>query len=231
MSNPPDWNRAMVRPNAALKPAGDPQLWGNTVAQTVDIVSVATNGGVTVNTQARVIQGPQILQTKTRDAYARSWSLIGSVSMPFAGWELPNGLDATAPMNPDPGARDDLISVWLEITQGVGLALVTNLVLLTAGATSQRWGLIQQQTAFNNGPYGETLLVPAAPPEYRGIDLSSYGYRQRSFAMIGALVGNQISVRVIISRGNLLSAPFVVPKVPMVVVSLALTPYSPGEGI
>lgn len=225
----PDWNRAMVRPPGGNKPVGDPQLWGASAGTAVDIQAVSTTGVVTVDTNPRVIQGAQLIQTKTQDAYSRSWSVCGTLAMPLAGWETASA-DLTAPINPEPAARDDVVNVWLEISQGVGHANMTQLVLLTSGATAQSRGIVQQQTTINNGPYGETVFVPVSPPSYNGlINLNAFAYRMRSFAMIGALVGNQISIRTIVTRGN--QASLGAPVIPMVVVTVALTPYAPGSGI
>lgn len=220
----------MVRPPGGNKPVGDPQLWGASAGTAVDIQAVSTTGVATVDTNPRVIQGAQLIQTKTQDAYSRSWSLSGTLAMPLNGWELANAVDPNAPINPQPAARDDVVAVWLEISQGVGLANMTQLVLLTAGATAQNWGIVQQQTTINGGPYGETNFVPVSPPSYNGlINLNAFNYRMRSFAMIGALVGNQISIRTIVTRGN--QASLGAPVIPMVVVTVALTPYAPGAGI
>lgn len=214
---PPDFARVTVN-QPAPKPVGSPRLWGNEITTQIDQAAAA---------YGQTISSGQIVLAQAADHYSRSWSLLGNVTMPVSYWDIPSA-EAAPPLNPfdvQGGAapRDDMIDVWLEIVQGIEMMTTTQYVLLSAGATSQRWGLIPNQITTNGGPYGQSTQRGNYPPPFTGQIVAT-----RSFAMIGALVGNTISIRAIYVRGGVLGEA---PNLRQITMQLLITPYAPGAGI
>jgi hypothetical protein len=148
----PDWDRYRVAAPPSA-PSGDPSRWG---------AQVITNVPGSKNTSSG-----QILSVSTRDDYARSWALIGTLSLPYYYWE-------TTP-----------VGIWLEVTMGVGQVQLTHrIVLLNHSGGSPAVGLkglCHDQLWLNGGPY------------MRGINDGDN--EVRAFAAIGALIGQSIAVR------------------------------------
>src|SRR6266571_7387708 len=149
MSGEPDWGRAKVVPPGLPSPLGDPTRWGS---QALTLLPVTL-----VNAFSE-----QIVFAATRDAYSRSWSLLGTLTLPQATW---NGAGAF------PGGPFDLI-VALDITMGVGQAAIEQQIILMCGSNASV-GLCNTQNAINGGPY--LSIFPDAILE------------TRPFAAIGAL--------------------------------------------
>lgn len=214
---PPDFARVTVN-QPAPKPVGSPRLWGNEITTQIDTAGAAFG---------QTIGSGQIVLAQAADHYSRSWSLLGNVTMPISYWDIPSAEVAppTDPFAVQHGAveRDDMIGVWLEITQGIEMMTTMQYVLLSSGATSQRWGLIPNQFTTNGGPYGQSQQRGNYPPPFAGQFVAT-----RSFAMIGALVGNSISVRALYVRGGVLGEA---PNLRQITTQLLITPYAPGAGI
>jgi hypothetical protein len=190
----PDWDRYLVG-SQGTPPVGDPTRWGAQYeSQLTDANSVGPTGNLT----------PQILQISSRDSYARSWSMIGTLTLPLATW---NALQIVA---------------QLEITMGVGQAQLLHVIPLfypagTFGAAATPFaagGLCLSQLNYYGGPYSE---VQADGLLYT-----------RSFAIIGGLVGQSLAVRV-----RYLAAPFPpTTGFPTAArVSMLVTPYAAGTGL
>ena len=182
---PPDWDRYVMpqqQPGPALPPVGDPTRWG---AQ-LDTLIPATG----------LQQSSQILAASTNDAYSRSWSLIGTLSL-----------------HPDLWAAGARIIVSLEITQGVGQTHITQRLCLFDPSVAA--GLCYTQYVPNGGPYES---IPSASPTTGATLLT------RSFAAVGALVGQSINIR----ARYVVAAVF--PALPEISnLALLLTPYAAGE--
>lgn len=151
----PDWDRFGIKPPNASQPVGDPTRWG------AQALTLLTDAGL-----AGVIASGQILQVSTRDGYARSWSLIGTLSLPGVEWN----------------AVGSALHVQLELTMGVGQAQITHIVELFNAFTTPYSGLCMAQHYTQGGPYSGTF------------DTSTLT-EARAFAIIGGLVGQSISVR------------------------------------
>lgn len=109
----------------------------------------------------------QILSAVTRDGYSRSWSLVGTLSLHPDLWVAAAG-----------------IIVDLDIAMGVGQAVISQrIALFYAGQASS---LCNAQYLPNGGPYE---AIPTTSPT-TGTTLLA-----RSFAAIGALVGQSINIR------------------------------------
>lgn len=216
----PDWGGIVVQPNQKKMPVGDPTLWANSITTVIDSDPI-------LGSTPRVIFGDQIILAQAADRYARSWSLIGNVSIPING--------ATADPNPQPpGASDQEIAigapveVWLNVTLGIEKITITQDILLLSGVVDTsvvpfqgNYGLCNNQSAVVGGPYGYQFNVrPVAfTPETR-ITLS--------FACVGAFIGNTLSARAIYVRNGVAGQPL---DVPDATVALLITPYAPGQGI
>lgn len=125
----PDWQRFGIKPPGAAMPVGDPTRWG------AQVVTALADTGVQFTNTA------QLLQIATRDGYSRSWSAIGTLSMPPASW-LGNDWSC------------DLL-----ITLGVGQVQITQAISLYAGLSpSPAGGLCVTQHVLNGGPY-DSLVV------------------------------------------------------------------------
>lgn len=159
----PDWALALAEkaanPEQIVTPLGDPTRWGGNVS--IPYPAVGTE-----------VWSPQILMAQTKDAYARSWSLVGTLTMTTTAWAAVSTWPLAAPP----------YFVTLEILQGVGQRTITQELLLTAGAQATI-GMCNTQAAYYGGPY-----FPRVTPGVAGIE-------GRSFAAIGALIGHAISVR------------------------------------
>ena len=149
----PDWDRYLIKGGPAQPPVGDPTRWGS---QTLTLVPAA---GLQTSTQ--------ILAASTRDAYSRSWGMIGTLSLPSELWNAVAG-----------------VAVSLDVSMGVGQALLTQrIALFSALAVSQ--GLCITQYEANGGPYQSITDVVAGVP-----------IQTRAFAAIGAIVGQSVNIRV-----------------------------------
>lgn len=169
--SPPDWGRWLVQTPHALAPVGDPTRWGATeVTQFVD-----TGGAFSI------IATPQIIQIATKDFYSRQWSIVGTLQMDSGVWAAPGDY-------PFPVAAIS-VNVFLEIVAGVGQAQITQRIMLACSGDPIR-GLCNQQCAANGGPYGEIfgLHAPGAPFSAQ---------TSRPFAAVGAIAGNNISIRAV----------------------------------
>lgn len=137
----------------------------------------------------------QILSATTRDGYSRSWSLIGSLSLHPDLWVAAAG-----------------IVVDLDIAMGVGQAVINQrLALFYAGQASS---LCNAQYLPNGGPYES---IPSTSPSSGATLLT------RSFAAIGALIGQSINIR---ARYTVAA---VFPALPETsTITLILAPYAAG---
>jgi hypothetical protein len=189
-------------------PVGDPTLWSGHVVTPIDTDPI-------LGSTRRVVYGGQLILAQASDRYARSWSLSGVVTAPQGAW---NGTGPASPPGfPDPAG--DLattpLEVWLSVLQGIEQITIEHLILLMSGGSgTHTYGLCNQQYSGVNGPYGATFTSPSA----------EQGQMTRAFAMIGALIGNTISVRGIFVRGggSIISNASI---------ACVLTPYAPGAGI
>lgn len=196
--HPPDWERYKVAAAGGGAPVGDPTRWGAQVFTPLD-----DNTGL--------VSTAQILQMSTRDNYARSWSVLGTLSLPTLTWN-------TA----------DLL-IQLEITLGVGQVQITHAVMLFRPAlltppaglpiVTSRGGLCLEQYIFYGGPYNAIGEANAA---------GSLQNQARAFAIVGGLVGQSISIR----------ATYQVSTVPPVPgfpttsrLAVIVSPYAAGEGL
>lgn len=189
----PDWDRFGIKGPSAYQPVGDPTRWG---AQVFTALTDATP----------IVVTPQILQVATRDGYARSWSLLGTLSLPTITWDTAKFV------------------ISLQITMGVGQIQIVHIVDLlfpagqqSPGAGSPAGGLCITQNWYQGGPY-ETV------PEDGGGQI----VEARAFAMIGGLIGQSLSVRA--KYINQTVAP--TPGLPTPSrLGLIVSPYSAGEGL
>lgn len=191
MTNPPDWDRYRVTAgqNVPNIPVGDPTRWGSIVSTALD---------------AALVQqfSDQIVLVQTRDAYARSWALIGQLTLPQAAWNAAGAFPA-GPFG---------MIVALEIVQGVGQTQVKQDIILMCG-NNPTVGLCNTQNAINGGPYLSTFGT--SPP----FDES------RPFSAIGALVGNTINVRARYIGGTNVGLPATAQC------SALITPFAAGVGL
>ena len=195
-SHAPDWGRFGIKPPSANHPVGDPTRWG-------------------VQNVTRIVQGVEcfsntITAITTRDAYARSWSIIGNLSLPSGVFQSQFSL------------------ATLECVMGVGQATTTHQIVLLFGNTGApvgslvgRGGLCPTQHVINGGPYlsqqePTTSEIPGGSPTNDVL----------SFAAIGALVGQSIAIR----AHYLFNDPN--PNLPGGArLALMVTPYAAGEGL
>jgi len=218
----PEWSR-VPGAQALVMPVGDPTVWSGTVTTQIDSDPLLGN-------TARVVGGGQILLAQGADRYARSWTIVGALTMVPGAWQLARS--SLVPGNPlDTVENGDTLSVWLEVTQGIGQVSLTQLVLLNVGDDSSGLGLVHDQCVVNGGVYGQTYpafsaVVPVINPFGSPLAIS------RSFACVGAWVGNTVSVRALYARGSDGAGGILSPgAVPSATLSLLMTPYAPGAGI
>lgn len=200
----PDWGNVIVQPNQKRMPVGDPTLWANTITTEIDADPI-------LGDTPRVIAGNQIILAQAQDRYSRSWSLSGVVTLPQAAWNAAAG--ANPPSFPNAGTANRF-EVWLSVVQGIEKIFLEHLILLMAGGFAPAYGLCNTQASRFGGPYGATFTS----------DLPEEGQQSRSFAAIGALIGNTISARAIYVRGS-------GGQINDATVTLLLTPYAPGAGL
>lgn len=205
----PDWGNVLVHPDQKKMPVGDPTLWGNTVTTVID------SDPLYPTWTPRVINGDQIVLAQAADRYARSWSLIGMVTAPQDAWNDPGPATPPGFSQKVTFADTPVLEVWLSVVVGIEKIAFEQQILLMSG---NLWGLCAQQYSGNQGPYGATFTSP----------LAEQGQQSRSFAAIGALVGNTISVRGIYVRGGVLGSQGIVANASLAVM---ITPYAPGAGI
>lgn len=142
----------------------------------------------------------QVLQMASNDQYSRSWAVLGTLSLPPDIWLA--------------GA----VSISLEVSMGVGQAVVTHRISLFEGTPIG--GLCHWQYFPQGGPY---LAVPTPSLSENpavAFDLT------RGFAAIGALVGQSINIR---ARYVINSASLQLPARSLLV--LAVTPFAAGKGL
>lgn len=187
----PDWARAMVRPPGGMLPVGDASRWG---AQ--DLTVLAIDGAIH--------QTPQILQIQTRDPYARSWSLLGTLAMPTTAFAMAN------------------IEAVLQVTMGVGQAQILHEIELWLGSASAGGpgGLCYQQDSLHGGVYTGTAFLQA---NSAGVPT---GYTPKPFAIVGGLIGQSIAVR---ARYGALGVNADLPA--PIILSVIVTPYAAGQGL
>jgi hypothetical protein len=187
--NDPDWDRVLVTAGKKSIPLGDPTKWGSQIPTPLDVTLTETFSD-------------QIVFAQTKDAYSRSWAIIGTLTLPQATWNDPG----VFPAGPFP------IIVALEVQMGVGQATVLHEIILSCG-NNPTVGLCNTQNAINGGPY---LSSFAAAPDF---------LETRPFAAIGALVGNQINVRARYIGGLNTGLPTTA------VITALVTPFAPGVGL
>jgi hypothetical protein len=185
----PDWDRALVDAGKKGLPLGDPTKWGSQVPTVLPLTLVEQFSD-------------QIIMAQTRDAYARSWAVIGTLTLPQATWNAAGAF----PAGPFP------LIVALEIIMGVGQASVKHDIILTCG-TNATVGLCNTQNAINGGPYLSTF---GGPPNFD---------ESRPFAAIGALIGNTITARARYIGGTNVGLPTTS------ILTAIVTPFAPGVGL
>lgn len=185
----PDWGRVLVTAGQKSLPVGDPTKWGSQVPTLLP---------------ATLVQefSTQIVLAATRDAYSRSWALVGTLTLPQATWNAAG----TFPAGPF------ALIVALELVMGVGQAQVTQDIILMCG-NNPTVGLCNTQNAINGGPYLSTF---GGPPDFD---------ESRPFAAIGALIGNQINVRARYIGGTNVGLPTTS------ICTAIVTPFAPGVGL
>lgn len=215
----PDWGGIVVQPNQKKMPVGDPTLWANTITTVIDSDPI-------LGSTPRVIFGDQIILAQAADRYARSWSVIGNVTVP---------LNVTADTEPTPPSGSDqaiatgaLLEVWLNVTLGIEKITIAQDILLLSGIVDAtvvppigNYGLCNNQSSIVGGPYGYQFNV-------RPVVFSPATRVTLSFACVGAFIGNTLSARAIYVRNGVAGQPL---DVPDATVSLLITPYAPGQGI
>lgn len=203
----PDWGNVLIHPDQKKMPVGDPTLWGNTVTTLIDDDPVLGN-------TPRVIYGDQIIQAQANDQYSRSWSLSGVLAVKGLGWRFQAG---AAPADAiDPPAEG--LNVFLSVIQGVGKIQIEQQINLACNGFSTNIGLCWNQSSIAGGPY---------VPGYTPTPNDANSYIVLPFALIGALIGNTISVRGLFLRGG----NAVGGAVPSAFLTCMITPYAPGQGI
>lgn len=196
--HPPDWDRYAVTRDGAAAPVGNPTLWGNQVFVPMPAAALFTT-----------LQTPQFIQLATSDAYARSWSVLGTLTLPIATWQYTE-------LTPFGGLQVELL-----ITMGVGLARITHSIMLlfpghfgpSAGPVSPAGGLCLSQNWFYGGPYNPIS--------------EALGEDTRPFAIVGGLVGQSIAI-----RANYLNYGAATPGLPATSrLNVIITPYAAGQGL
>lgn len=201
--NDPDWGRYHVDAGKAAA-VGDPMRWGATT--TTRISGIAGNP----------ITSGQLIAAATRDAYARPWSVLGTITLPLAVWELVGG----APWSV--GAVPAGMRVVLECIMGVGQIQITHHIVLRNSTTE---GLLNQQSVLFAPPGPYAPIQFETPPGDTPAELLMQPI-SRNFAIIGGLLGQSINARIIYysGAGNGF-VPFDAKA------SLIVTPYATGEGL
>ena len=193
----PDWERYKVTKDGVSAPVGDPTRWGAQIF-------------VPLDDAVPELTSPQILQVSTRDAYSRSWTVLGTLTLPKVTWNTAD------------------LFVELLITLGVGQVQVTHAIVLMhpanvlppAGLPSiGRGGLCLDQYLFFGGPYDAIR----EPDTAGNLSLES-----RAFAIVGGLIGQSVSVRAKYLVGSLPPTPGF-PTVSRL--ALIVAPYAAGEGL
>lgn len=216
---PPDWGNVIVQANQKKMPVGDPTLWANSITTPIDNDPI-------LGSTPRVIMGDQILLAQANDRYARSWSMIGNVTIPvFAAVANTSLFPPTTAGFAD---SQPPLNVWLSVVQGIEKIAIEQQILLLSGLVDTgvippvgNYGLCNNQSAGVGGPYG---LQYSTTPIIIDINLRI----TLSFACVGAFIGNTISARAIFVRGGVAGQPI---EVPDATVSLLITPYAPGAGM
>lgn len=193
----PDWDRFAIHPPGHFgAPAGDPTRWGQTI---VTDLSQAILPAIVFTTQ--------FVQVACRDLYTRGWSITGVLTLANDAWDQAT----TYP--------DNLTGViaGIEITSSSRQVTLTQQIILSVGGDATR-GLCNQQAVINGGPYGERST--------RMPDFPFVPARERPFAAISSLVGNNFGIRAFYDLG--LNAPETVSEA---VLTLQVTPIAAGMNI
>ena len=206
---PPDWLRTMVHPDQKKKAVGDPTLWGNSVRVPID------EAGPYDGTSNILYTSPQIILAQAADHYTRSWSITGTVTAPTDAWEDP-ALWAPPDILIPPEGGGPRLSVYLAVLQGTEKITIEHMICLVYGGDTGNRGLCNNQSSKHGGPY-----LPSVS--------SDFLEQTRPFAAIGALIGNTVTVRALIVRGN--GGGSIPGVVPSVTIAAMVTPYAPGAGI
>lgn len=147
----PDWGRFEVKSramgNTATTALGDGTRWGSQVAGTI-VAPGPTSFGQTIWVQ-------------THDPYTRNWQIVGTVTASSLAWVLPLA---------------DFI-IWLEVTMGVGQALVVHQFDIRA-------------------------LINLAAPWYT--ERADNFQIVKPFVISGGLIGRQISARFVFNIPGLI---------------------------
>lgn len=191
---PPDWARYVMDsdakhgPNAPAQPAvGDPTRWGAELDTLIPAAGIADSR--------------QILHVQTRDAYSRSWTLFGTLSLPADLWVSATG-----------------VGVSLEIDMGVGQTVLHQKLMLflgntPAGSVIGAGALCQAQYVTNGGVYQSFVEVRDGIP-----------ILTRSFAAVGALCGQSINIRARYDISGIFAQLPTISKLALVV-----APYAAGD--
>lgn len=204
----PDWARVLVNTDQKKMPVGDPAFWGNTVTTLIDASPSAP-----VPFSPYLLYSEQILLAHASDRYARSWSLSGTLTIDAQMWGESGRIPSGTFIDPSETTR---LQVFLSVLQGIEKVTIEHQICLMSGGDPTNIGLCNNQCVTNGGPY-----VPLSP-------LPEGGEVGRSFAAVGALIGNTITVRAIFLRGG---TPGSQGFLPQATISLLLAPYAPGAGI
>jgi hypothetical protein len=196
----PDWGRYIMKGQGGA-PVGDPTRWGVELRTPLADPPAGLQNIIT----------PTILALGTRDGYARSWSVIGSLTLPTSTW------DATV--------NGQGIGVQLEFTMGVGQSQITQAILLLQQPYTPSLpyppvpptGLCITQHYTFGGPYISTF----------GVASGTSVEESRPFAIIGGLVGQSISVRA--KYGGYFPPTAGYPCTGKI--AMLATPYAAGEGL
>jgi hypothetical protein len=206
VGNNPDWGRFGLQPPSQFEKVGDPTRWGAQVTPFLDPANLPTPP---IGFQ-RFQVTDQIVLASTADPYARPWSIIGTLTLPFDAW---NG---------------NVLAVTLECTMGVGQQQIVQEILLMQGSNGTPvgflGGLCLQQSTFNNGPY-----LPIPEPTRQVVPTGLFD-SCRPFAIIGALIGHTINIRAKIYASGAPGVP--VPGCPCTArIALLATPIAAGTGL
>lgn len=192
----PEWERVRVVSRATdqshITKAGDPTLWGK---------EVRTN--LTNNPAAGMqIVSEQFVRVQSADAYARIWSITGTLRMLQASWIAPNQTQVVVGAPPP-----NVFGVALEIRHGAGQNTLVHFADLRALTT------IGLQVYF---PYVDVARTPAFALQ-----------ETRAFALYSQIVATAISMRVIYSLGQ----GVILGANPYADVSINVAPLAPGHGM
>jgi hypothetical protein len=182
----PDWNRYLVRGQAAAH-VGDPTRWGAQVETLIPATGEVTS--------------TQVLAASTRDAYSRSWALLGTLELPAELWNA-----AIAGVG---------VSVSLDVSVGVGQTLLT-----------QRLSLFEASGPLATGGLCETQYLPRTAGQGPYLAINTANGLTRSFAAIGALVGQSINIR---ARYSIAAVFASLPARSLL--SVIVCPFAAGEGL